>query len=80
MTPPAIDTTGLFLNKFIDNDGMFISFLHSGRTNAPVAQWIEQWPPEPCAYVRFVPGVMKKAKMTISAFSVYRSFFSSSTV
>lgn len=23
---------------------------------APVAQWIEQWPPEPCAEVRFLSG------------------------
>ena len=25
--------------------------------NAPVAQWIEHWPPEPCAVVRFHSGV-----------------------
>ena len=29
----------------------------SGR-QAPVAQWIEQWPPEPCAWVRFPSGAM----------------------
>gem|GEM_PF-4149804 len=23
---------------------------------APVAQWIEHWPPKPCAQVRFLPG------------------------
>ena len=23
---------------------------------ASVAQWIEQWPPEPCAEVRFLSG------------------------
>ena len=27
------------------------------KVPAPVAQWIEQWPPEPCAGVRFAPGV-----------------------
>jgi hypothetical protein len=24
----------------------------------PVAQWIEQWPPEPCAQVRFLSGTL----------------------
>ena len=27
---------------------------------APVAQWIEQWPPEPCAGVRFPSGARER--------------------
>ena len=26
--------------------------------NAPVAQWIEHWPPEPGAWVQIPPGVL----------------------
>lgn len=33
----------------------------SGQLVAPVAQWIEQWFPEPCAQVRFLPGVLTKS-------------------
>ena len=29
-----------------------------GRTHAPVAQWIEQRPPEPCVEVRFLSGAV----------------------
>lgn len=28
--------------------------------NAPVAQWIERWPPEPEAQVRVLSGVLSK--------------------
>lgn len=30
---------------------------YNTKINAPVAQWIEHWPPEPCAQVRFLSGV-----------------------
>jgi hypothetical protein len=30
------------------------------RNHAPVAQWIERWPPEPNAAVRSRTGVQKK--------------------
>ncbi len=37
------------------------SITHYGKIEinpkAPVAQWIERWPPEPEAQVRFLPGV-----------------------
>ncbi len=29
---------------------------NSDMSNAPVAQWIEHWIPNPCAQVRFLPG------------------------
>jgi hypothetical protein len=30
------------------------------QVRAPVAQWIEQWPPEPCAGVRLASGVLSR--------------------
>ncbi len=33
--------------------------------HVPVAQWIEQWPPEPCAQVRFLSGAFQILKVNV---------------
>ena len=47
------------------------------RTNyyAPVAQWIEHRPPEPCAVVRFHSGVPLKKYRQSLVFKVFDGFF-----
>ena len=41
--------------------------------NAPVAQWIEQRPPEPCAVVRFHSGVpiQKTKQVALSSYLLF---------
>ena len=52
----------IFLKKFLKeifqrNFSIILAvflILRYNNINASVAQWIEQWPPEPCAEVRFL--------------------------
>lgn len=39
---------------------------------APVAQWIEQWPPEPCAGVRFPSGAFERQEFSWRSFPILK--------